>query len=173
MFGGSSWIYAKGKCGVAGKSFQFLGDCTKENRAWASRMEIHGKARLFRSSAGHGATRSNRSWWYSTGGKLIIQILKCSVLGWHFHVWRPWHNIDRLGVGYTSTRQQSWGYEEGSRRSRSGKKKAWKKIGAEALSALKYLDCCIKETLRLYPSVPAIMRELGDDQVSFKQLLCE
>ncbi|CAJ0963957.1 unnamed protein product, partial [Mesorhabditis belari] len=38
-------------------------------------------------------------------------------------------------------------------------------IGAEALSELKYLDCCVKETLRLYPSVPAIMRELGDDQM--------
>ena len=31
------------------------------------------------------------------------------------------------------------------------------------LVQLKYLDCCIKETLRLYPSIPAIIRTISED----------
>jgi len=34
---------------------------------------------------------------------------------------------------------------------------------AQDVSELKYLSCCIKESLRLYPSVPAIMRQLTED----------
>lgn len=31
------------------------------------------------------------------------------------------------------------------------------------ISELKYLECCIKETMRLYPSVPFVMRSLTED----------
>ncbi len=33
----------------------------------------------------------------------------------------------------------------------------------EDVSELKYLECCFKETLRIYPSVPCIMRRLTID----------
>ena len=31
------------------------------------------------------------------------------------------------------------------------------------LSELKYLECCIKEALRIYPSVPLIGRQVAED----------
>ena len=34
----------------------------------------------------------------------------------------------------------------------------------EDLSRLNYLEAVIKETLRLYPSVPIVVRELGEDE---------
>lgn len=36
-------------------------------------------------------------------------------------------------------------------------------ISMDQLGQLKYLECCIKEALRLYPSVPIISRRLGAD----------
>lgn len=35
----------------------------------------------------------------------------------------------------------------------------------EDLSKLKYLDCCVKESLRLYPPVPFIRRRINDETV--------
>uniref|UniRef100_A0A0K0DNB3 Cytochrome P450 n=1 Tax=Angiostrongylus cantonensis TaxID=6313 RepID=A0A0K0DNB3_ANGCA len=37
-------------------------------------------------------------------------------------------------------------------------------VTVEHLPHLKYLECCLKESLRIYPSVPMIMRELNADQ---------
>ncbi|KAF8371514.1 hypothetical protein PRIPAC_77943 [Pristionchus pacificus] len=37
-------------------------------------------------------------------------------------------------------------------------------ISVDNLGKLKYLECCVKESLRLFPSVPIIMRALGEDQ---------
>lgn len=37
------------------------------------------------------------------------------------------------------------------------------KLGMEELQSLTYIDCCVKETLRLYPSVPHVSRLLNED----------
>ena len=44
-------------------------------------------------------------------------------------------------------------------------------ITQEQLSKMKYLDCCIKEALRLYPSVPIIARRVEKDTMIDGQLL--
>jgi cytochrome P450 family 4 len=34
---------------------------------------------------------------------------------------------------------------------------------AQDMTELKYLECCIKETLRIYPSLPIVLRCLTED----------
>jgi cytochrome P450 len=44
-------------------------------------------------------------------------------------------------------------------------------VTTEHLSKMKYLECCIKEALRLYPSVPIIGRRLEKDATIDGQLV--
>lgn len=41
------------------------------------------------------------------------------------------------------------------------------------LAEMKFLECCIKEALRLYPSVPLIARHLKEDIKIGKELHCK
>ena len=34
---------------------------------------------------------------------------------------------------------------------------------AEDVAEMKYLDCCVKESMRLYSPIPSVMRSLTDD----------
>ncbi len=38
------------------------------------------------------------------------------------------------------------------------------------LSELKYLECCTKEALRLYPSVPILWRQLMEDTIIYMRI---
>ncbi|KAH7981437.1 hypothetical protein HPB49_024034 [Dermacentor silvarum] len=44
-------------------------------------------------------------------------------------------------------------------------------VTREDIAQLKYLDCVIKETLRLYPPIPAIARKLGEDLILGKHTI--
>ena len=51
-------------------------------------------------------------------------------------------------------------------------------VTQEHLSKMKYLDCCIKEALRLYPSVPIIARKVQkdtiiDDTITLDNTICK
>jgi hypothetical protein len=37
------------------------------------------------------------------------------------------------------------------------------RITMKDIAEMKYLECCIKEALRLYPSVPVIARKISED----------
>jgi cytochrome P450 family 4 len=40
---------------------------------------------------------------------------------------------------------------------------AQRRFTMKDLNSMKYLECCIKEALRLYPSVPVIARQINED----------
>lgn len=44
-------------------------------------------------------------------------------------------------------------------------------VTVEDIKKLKYLDCVVKETLRLYPPIPAIARKLGEEITIGKQVI--
>ena len=45
-------------------------------------------------------------------------------------------------------------------------------VTSQDLTQMKYLEYCIKESLRLYPSVPFLSRELVEDLVLGKSVTC-
>ena len=40
------------------------------------------------------------------------------------------------------------------------------------ISELKYLECCIKEAMRIYPSIPFVLRNLTEDVEIGSNVLC-